>query len=78
MPETSLKITLGSTDNAGNELTSFPALSVDPRVGISRSAWETDDWLFLLPIIGVIEVLLKMVALIYFLVSEINILIKFR
>ena len=23
--------------------TSFPALSVDPRVGISRSASETDD-----------------------------------
>ena len=27
--------------------TDFPALSVDPRVGISRSAPKTDDWLFL-------------------------------
>ena len=26
--------------------TEFPALSVDPRVGISRSASETDVWLF--------------------------------
>ena len=39
--------TRGSTDNAGNPVpetryTSFPALSVDPRVGISRSASETD------------------------------------
>ena len=32
--------------------TEFPALSVDPRVGISRSASETDDRLFFLPIIG--------------------------
>ena len=31
--------------------TSFLALFVDPRVGISRSASETDDWLFFLPII---------------------------
>ena len=23
--------------------TKFPAFSVDPRVGISRSAWETND-----------------------------------
>ena len=28
--------------------TSFPALFVDPRVGISRSAAETDVWLFFL------------------------------
>ena len=26
--------------------TEFPALSVDPRVGISRSASETDDYFF--------------------------------
>ena len=32
--------------------TEFPAFSVDPRVGISRSASHTDDWLFFLPIIG--------------------------
>ena len=32
--------------------TSFPALYVDPKVGISQSALETDDWLFFLPIIG--------------------------
>ena len=31
--------------------TEFPALSVDPRVGISRSASETDDWSFFLLII---------------------------
>ena len=31
--------------------TEFSALSVDARVGISRSASETDDWLFFLPII---------------------------
>ena len=31
--------------------TEFAALSVDPMVGISRSALETDDWLFSLPII---------------------------
>ena len=29
--------------------TEFPALSVDPRAGISRSAPETDVWLFSLP-----------------------------
>ena len=29
--------------------TEFPALSVDPRVWISRSASETDIWLFLCP-----------------------------
>ena len=29
--------------------TEFPALSVDPRVGISRSASETDVGLFFLP-----------------------------
>ena len=32
--------------------TEFPALSVDPRDGISRSTWENDDSLFFLPIIG--------------------------
>ena len=32
--------------------TEFPALSVDLRVGISRSASETDDLLLSLPIIG--------------------------
>ena len=32
--------------------TNFPALSVGPKVEISRSASETDDWLFFLPIIG--------------------------
>ena len=32
--------------------TEFPALSVDPRVGISRSAPETDVCLFFFPIIG--------------------------
>ena len=31
--------------------TEFPALSVDPRVGIFRSSLETDDGLFFLPII---------------------------
>ena len=31
--------------------TEFPTLFVDPRVGISRSASETDVWLFLIPII---------------------------
>ena len=30
-------------ENAGNKVTEFPALSVDPRVGISWSALETDD-----------------------------------
>ena len=29
--------------------TDFPALSVDPRVGISRSASEIDAWLIFLP-----------------------------
>ena len=32
--------------------TEFPAFSVDPRVGISRSASQTDYWLLSLPIIG--------------------------
>ena len=32
--------------------TEFLAFSVDPRLGTSRSASETDDWLFFLPIIG--------------------------
>ena len=31
--------------------TEFPALSVDSKIGISRSASETDDLLFFLPII---------------------------
>ena len=31
-------------------VTEFPALSVYPRVGISRSASEADDCLFFLPI----------------------------
>ena len=31
--------------------TPFPALSVDPRVGISRSALKTNIWLFFLPVI---------------------------
>ena len=31
--------------------TKLPALSIDLRVGISRSASETDDRLFFLPII---------------------------
>ena len=31
-------------------VTKFTALSVDSRVGISRSASEIDDWLFFLPI----------------------------
>ena len=35
----------------GTRFTSFPALSVDPRVGLSRSASETNDRLFCLPII---------------------------
>ena len=30
------------------KFTEFPALSVDPKVGISRSASETDVWLFVL------------------------------
>ena len=30
----------------------FPAFSVSPRVGISRSVSETDESLFFLPIIG--------------------------
>ena len=37
-------------------LTEFPVFSVDPRVGISQSALETDDRLFFLLIIGKIEV----------------------
>ena len=32
-----------STDNAGTRLTSFPVLSIYPRVEISRSATEIDD-----------------------------------
>ena len=32
-----------STDNAGNLVTEFPALSVYRRVGISRMVSETDD-----------------------------------
>ena len=35
--------TLGPTDNAGNSFTSFPALSVYPRAGISRSVSYTAD-----------------------------------
>ena len=34
--------------------TEFPALSVDPRVKISRSAPETDDLLLSLPVIRTI------------------------
>ena len=32
--------------------TELSALSVNPSVGISRSASETNNWLFFLPIIG--------------------------
>ena len=47
-----MKNNQASVSNADRETpTSFPALSVDSRVGISRSASETDDWLFFLPII---------------------------
>ena len=44
----------------------FPALTVDPRVGISRSVPKTDDRLFLLPIIGNIIVFITIVLLIPF------------
>ena len=37
--------------------TEFPALSIDPRVVISRSASETDVLLFFLPVIGNIKAL---------------------
>ena len=33
--------TRGYTDTAVNEIVEFPALSVDPRVRISRTAWGT-------------------------------------
>ena len=33
-----------------SRFTEFSALSVDPRVGISRSASETDVWLFFFPV----------------------------
>ena len=36
-------------DNAGNEIYQVPALSIDPRGGISRSASETDVCLLFLP-----------------------------
>ena len=39
--------TLGSTDNAGSSVNSFPALSVYPRVGISLSESETYDRFYL-------------------------------
>ena len=39
------------------KFTLFPALSVDPRVGISRSASKTDDLFFFLPFTGKIKVL---------------------
>ena len=39
--------TLGSTDNAGNEVNLVPALSVYPRFGIALSASETDDRFYL-------------------------------
>ena len=42
---------------AETRFTEFPALSVDPRVGISGSASETYDWLLFLPIITKIEAL---------------------
>ena len=35
-------LTRGLTDNAGNEVSEFPALFVDTRGGISRSASVTD------------------------------------
>ena len=38
---------LGSMDNAGNSITSFPALSFYPQVGISWSASVTDDRFYL-------------------------------
>ena len=39
--------TLGSTDNAGNEMHLVLALSVYPRIGISRFASETNDRFYL-------------------------------
>ena len=47
MPETSF--TSFPVFSVDPRVTSFPALSVYPRVGISRSASETDVWLFFLP-----------------------------
>ena len=40
--------TRGKTDNPETRFTEFPALSVDPGIGISRSALETDGWLVVL------------------------------
>ena len=40
--------TIGSTDNAGNSEISFPAISVYPRVEISRSASNINDRFFFL------------------------------
>ena len=39
--------TLGSTDNAGNSDSLFSGITVYPRVGLSRSASETDDRFYL-------------------------------
>ena len=40
-------LTLGSTDNVRKSIfTAFPVLSVDYKVGIYRSASETDECLF--------------------------------
>ena len=33
----------GKTVTPETRFTVYPALPVDPRIGISRSAWETDD-----------------------------------
>ena len=46
--------------------TELPALSVDPRVGISRSASETDDILFYLPEIGSFIIIFLLFPLIFY------------
>ena len=47
----------GKRTMAETKFTEFQELSTDPRVEISPSASETDDRIFLLPVIGKIEVL---------------------
>ena len=53
-------------DNTGNEVNVFPALSAGPKFGISQSALETNDLLFLLPITGQIVVFITIVLSFFF------------
>ena len=69
-------LTLGSTDNAGHSVISFPALSVYHRVGISLSVSGTDDRFYLS--ISCLYILVKLTIIVPRLVVQVLALHTFK